>query len=357
MLPLRRSGSCPRSCPGCRSSASAVRRRHPQRGRRCTGPRVRCRHGLGRPCLHVWFGGTWQLRSRTRHRNTRGRIGKRDDPGWLPHDRRTATTRDLHVTTWWTGFHMSLRVLQPSPWGPYGSVHGMIRWPARVPSIASDSRLGREYVRHQARLLAIRTWVADLSSRRKPATVHKVAGILRKVLGDAVDSGLIARNPAERVRLPRSERREMRFLTPAKLADLADTIDPRYRGAVILGGYAGLRAGEMFGLRAHRVDPLHQRVHIAEIATHVRGHLYVGPPKTRASHRTVPIPRFVAETLSEHLKAIGAGPDDLVFRAPRGDPRAPRGPRGTPRCSRRARDCGCPAAGGGPTVSADLARV
>ena len=166
--------------------------------------------------------------------------------------------------------------------------------------------------------LAIRAWVADLSTRRKPATVHKVAGILQKVLGDAVDSGLIARNPAERVRLPRIERREMRFLTPAQVADLADAIDRRYRVAVILGAYGGLRAGELFGLRAQRVDPLHQHVQIVEIATHVRGHLHVGPPKTRASHRTVPIPKFVAAELAEHLKVIGARPDDLVFPAPQG---------------------------------------
>ena len=39
-------------------------------------------------------------------------------------------------------------------------------------------------------------------ARRKPATVHKVVGILRKVLADAVGSGLISRKPVERVRLP-----------------------------------------------------------------------------------------------------------------------------------------------------------
>jgi integrase len=69
-------------------------------------------------------------------------------------------------------------------------------------------------------------------------------------------------------------------------ADLADAIDPRYRAAVILAGYGGLRAGELFGLRIHRVDAVRQRVHVAEIATHVQGHLCVGPPKARASDRT-----------------------------------------------------------------------
>ena len=166
--------------------------------------------------------------------------------------------------------------------------------------------------------LMIRSWVAEISNRRKASTVHKIVGILRKVLSDAVDAGLIARNPSDRVKLPRIERREMRFLTPADLADLADAIDPRYRAAVILAGYGGLRAGEMFGLRVHRVDAARQHVHIAEIATHVQGHLYVGPPKTRASHRTVPILRFVADALADHIESIGGDGDDLVFPAPQG---------------------------------------
>lgn len=166
--------------------------------------------------------------------------------------------------------------------------------------------------------LMIREWVAELAPRRKPATVHKVVGILNKVLVDAVRAGLIASNPAAHVRLPRIEAREMRFLTPEEIGRLADTIDRRYRAAIIVAAFAGLRAGELFGLRAGRVDPLRQQIHVAEIVTHVRGHLYVGPPKTRAGHRTVPIPKVAAAALSDQLMATGAGPDDLLFPAPQG---------------------------------------
>jgi hypothetical protein len=47
--------------------------------------------------------------------------------------------------------------------------------------------------------------------------------------------------------------------------------------------------------------------------------LHIGPPKTRASRRTVGLPRFVAEELAAHL----ADADDLdafVFTAPQGGP-------------------------------------
>ena len=37
-------------------------------------------------------------------------------------------------------------------------------------------------------------------------------------------------------------------------------MDPRYRATVLLAAYGGLRAGELFGLRAKRVDPLRRTV-------------------------------------------------------------------------------------------------
>jgi hypothetical protein len=40
---------------------------------------------------------------------------------------------------------------------------------------------------------------------------------------------------------------------------------------------------------------------VAEIVVEVRGVLHIGPSKTRASRRTVGLPRFVAEELAAHL--------------------------------------------------------
>jgi integrase len=51
----------------------------------------------------------------------------------------------------------------------------------------------------------------------------------------------------------------------------------------------------------------------------VGGRLHVGPPKTRASRRTVGLPRAVVEELAAHL-ATPAPPDAFVFTAPKGGP-------------------------------------
>ena len=45
--------------------------------------------------------------------------------------------------------------------------------------------------------------------------------------------------------------------------------------------------------------------------------LHVGPPKTRASRRTVGLPRFVVEELAVHLADVG-DPEAFVFTAPQG---------------------------------------
>jgi Phage integrase family len=121
------------------------------------------------------------------------------------------------------------------------------------------------------------------------------------------------------VPLPKIEREEMRFLTPAEIARLADAIRPGYRALVLVGAYGGLRIGELAGLRRSRVDLLRGTVEVAEIVTEVGGRLRVGPPKTRASRRTVGLPRAVVEELAAHL-ATPAPPDTFVFTAPKGGP-------------------------------------
>jgi integrase len=166
----------------------------------------------------------------------------------------------------------------------------------------------------------VRAWVAELSAGPlAPATVQKAYQLLGKVMGAAVDAGTLAQSPCRRVPLPKVEREEMRFLTPAEVATLADAIHTRYRALVLVGACGGLRIGELAGLRRSRVDLLHGTVQVGEIVVEVGGVLHIGPPKTRASRRTVGLPRFVVEELAAHLAGPG-DPEAFVFTAPEGGP-------------------------------------
>ncbi len=170
---------------------------------------------------------------------------------------------------------------------------------------------------------ALRAWVASLGSPNgsnlAPATIHRVVQLLNKCMVAALEDRLISHNPVAQLPLPRIERREMRFLTSAELLTLADSIDPRYRSFVMLGGFGGLRLGEMLGLRWGRVDLLRRRVHIAETLVDIAGQISFGPPKTKAAVRSVPLPRFVADELAQ-LATANVAADRLVFQSPEGLP-------------------------------------
>jgi integrase len=163
-------------------------------------------------------------------------------------------------------------------------------------------------------LMAVRSWLAGLEGAAvSPNTVAKAYRLLARIMDTAVEAGLIVRNPCS-VKGAATERApEMRVATVTQVAALAQAIDPRFRALVLVAAYAGLRWGELVGLRAKRVDLLHQRITVAEQATD-DGHFTWGPPKTEAGRRTVTLPAVAAEALAEHLATYSQpGPDGLVF--------------------------------------------
>ncbi len=89
---------------------------------------------------------------------------------------------------------------------------------------------------------------------------------------------------------------------------------------MLLGAYGGLRAGELFALRVPRVNFDALSVDVVETLTEVSGQLHFGPPKTKASHRRVPLPLVVIDALRQHVSRYC--PEDLL-RA-RGRSRSPR---------------------------------
>jgi len=62
---------------------------------------------------------------------------------------------------------------------------------------------------------------------------------------------------------------------------LAEVIDPRFRALVLVAAYAGLRWGELVGLRVKRVDLLRGRITVAEQATEIDGQFTWGRPRPR----------------------------------------------------------------------------
>ncbi len=165
--------------------------------------------------------------------------------------------------------------------------------------------------------LRVRSFVAELATRRSPATVRHVHALLSTILSDAVEEGLLLHNPCRRTNLPRSSPRPQTFLSPDQIAGLAAAIDPHYRQLVITAAGTGLRWGELTGLSPAAVDLLHGRLYVDRTLVDLNGQLSFGEPKTRGSRRVVSLSRTLVDALTGQLDR--ATPE-LVFSSPDGEP-------------------------------------
>jgi len=102
---------------------------------------------------------------------------------------------------------------------------------------------------------------------------------------------------------------------------VADAVPARWRALVLMAAGTGLRQGELFGLTVRAVDFLRRTMRVDQQLVLVRGAPKMGPPKTAASYRTVPLPCVVVDALAAHLARWPADGDlGLVFTTQNGQP-------------------------------------
>jgi integrase len=165
----------------------------------------------------------------------------------------------------------------------------------------------------------VKAWVAAMTRDGANAGSVKLRyETLSTVLRAAVDADLIKRSPCYRVGLPRYDTEEMRLLTIGDIVGLAETIHPRYRALILLAGTGGLRMGELGALRGRRVDLRRGTVEVVENLALDNGTPVIGPVKTKASRRTIPLPRQTVTALDHHIGAFRVGADDFLFTSAQG---------------------------------------
>lgn len=161
---------------------------------------------------------------------------------------------------------------------------------------------------------AVRAWVAAMKADGLGVPgVENAFGLLRQVLGAAVEYGRIPRNPCDGVKLPKRKHADRGYLTHAQVAALADAVD-RDPEVVRFLAYTGLRWGEMAALRVCDFDMLRRRVNVSRSVTESGG-LVWSTPKTW-ERRSVPFPAALAEELATLM--VGKDRDALVFTDLRG---------------------------------------
>jgi integrase len=167
-------------------------------------------------------------------------------------------------------------------------------------------------------------------------SVEQCHTVLHTALKQAVGWGLLARNPAEFVAVPRPERQEMRTLSQEQVEALVErTTEHRLHALWVLLPTTGLRLGEALGLKWGDLDFGAGTLQVRRALQHKRGthELILVEPKSKQSRRTVELVEHTAAILSAHrrrqaaeLQVAGADWDDrgLVFTTPTGEPLHPR---------------------------------
>jgi integrase len=159
--------------------------------------------------------------------------------------------------------------------------------------------------------------------------------VLCAALTRAIREELITRNVARLVELPHWRPKTIRPWTVDEARGFLTACKPHYQyAAFVLLLLYGLRRGEVLGLRWQDIDSSTGTICVEQQLQQLNnGTLHVGPIKTRAGHRKLPLLKVAREALEAHAQ-IQAGyraemgsarPDtDLIFTTRTGRPIAPR---------------------------------
>ncbi|MEZ4447900.1 MAG: site-specific integrase [Nannocystaceae bacterium] len=143
---------------------------------------------------------------------------------------------------------------------------------------------------------------------QKPSSVNNMLTCLSTILKSAIEWQVIEAMP--RIRKLKKQPQRFEFYdeeTYEHLVECTAHVDHRSRLTVLLGGDAGLRAGEMVALRWEHCDLDRGVLHIED--NEWRGH--VGAPKGNRTRQVVMTARL-RQALAEHRRAHGKDPRVLV---------------------------------------------
>lgn len=150
----------------------------------------------------------------------------------------------------------------------------------------------------------VRSWYAKaLAGPGGNTSVAQSYRFLRAVMNSAVRDGALTTNPCQIPGAGTDKAKERGIATPEQVADLVEAITPRYRAAVLLAAWCGLRRGEVCGLRTEDVDLVGRAVWVRQNRVELleSAQKYDKEPKTAAGRREVAIPPHLLPYLTAHM--------------------------------------------------------
>jgi integrase len=145
---------------------------------------------------------------------------------------------------------------------------------------------------------------------------RNVGKLLRKTFRQAVQRGLIGSNPMDRagIHVPTATVRDEPIpLEVDEVERLAAAAPERDRLMILLMAYAGLRAGEVAGLREQDVSFAKCQLTLRQQVVRNGGGKVTAPLKTRAARRTVSVACSVTDELRAFLDSNPPASDGRIF--------------------------------------------
>lgn len=167
-------------------------------------------------------------------------------------------------------------------------------------------------------------YATRLNAGAAAGTVRQMHAVLRRALGDAMRLGILPRNVATLVKVPKRNKEEMYTLSPEEVKTFLTAVEgERLEGLYVLAVTSGMRLGELLALRWRDVDLDAGALHIrATLRYRNSATYYFDSPKTPKSRRKIALSLTALEALRRHRarqaeERLAAGPvwrnDDLVF--------------------------------------------
>lgn len=169
---------------------------------------------------------------------------------------------------------------------------------------------------------AVARWVnTQATEGLSGKTIANRHGFLSAAMKHAVRRGIVAANPCEGTRIPKTEHQEMVYLTGEEFAIFLRHVRPHAQGIVAMMPATGLRLGEITALQTRDIDIEARTLTVSRAWKYAEGRgskSILGPPKTSRSRRTIALPGQAVEILAPLV--AGAAPEDFVFTNMAGRP-------------------------------------
>jgi integrase len=145
---------------------------------------------------------------------------------------------------------------------------------------------------------------SQLAAGQSVRSVQIMKTVLSSALTRAMREELIIRNVARLAEVPTWRRKPITPWTAAEARAFLDAAadDPLYPAFVLLLLY-GLRRGEVLGLRWQDIDDADGVIRIRQQILRVRGELTIGPVKTAAGSRDLPLLPLATDVLALRMQA------------------------------------------------------